>query len=145
MNWHWFTVLKDIFACLFSIHNIISLSCHEQGPLKHTCSWHDKLIIYWFTALGQQPYPVCHAKHQNDIFSSTQPPTPEIEYVTKIENITIKITKSFLSFHTWHFKLYNRAFRFCSRKFWEVCVTFNSKQFQNNFKLGQNFSVPYLL
>ena len=22
--------LKDIFACLFSIHNIISLSCHEQ-------------------------------------------------------------------------------------------------------------------
>ena len=41
---------KDIFACLFSIHNvIISLSCHEQvclsGPLKHTCSWHDKLII----------------------------------------------------------------------------------------------------
>ena len=21
---------KDIFACLFSIHNIISLSCHEQ-------------------------------------------------------------------------------------------------------------------
>ena len=64
---------KDIFACLFSIHNIIiSLSCHEQvclsglrferyfshhrarwwekylskrSPLKHTCSWHDKLII----------------------------------------------------------------------------------------------------
>ena len=30
---------KDIFACLFSIHNIISLSCHEQvclsGLLKH--------------------------------------------------------------------------------------------------------------
>ena len=23
-------VHKDIFACLFSIHNIISLSCHEQ-------------------------------------------------------------------------------------------------------------------
>ena len=39
---------KDIFACLFSIHNIISLSCHEQvslSPLKLTCSWHDKLII----------------------------------------------------------------------------------------------------
>ena len=45
---------KDIFACLFSIRNIISLSCHEQvclsalrferdylskrSPLKHTCS-----------------------------------------------------------------------------------------------------------
>ena len=28
--------------------NIISLSCHEQVcPLKHTCSWHDKLIILW--------------------------------------------------------------------------------------------------
>ena len=27
---------KDIFACLFSIHNIISLSCHEQVCL----SWH---------------------------------------------------------------------------------------------------------
>ena len=63
---------KDIFACLFSIHNTISLSCHEQvclsglrferyfshhrarwwekylskrSPLKHTCSWHDKLIV----------------------------------------------------------------------------------------------------
>ena len=24
---------KDIFACLFSIHNIISLSCHEQVSL----------------------------------------------------------------------------------------------------------------
>ena len=38
---------KDIFACLFSIHNTISLSCHEQvclsgqtylNILKHTCS-----------------------------------------------------------------------------------------------------------
>ena len=32
---------KDIFACLFSIHNIISLSCHEQvclSGLRHTCS-----------------------------------------------------------------------------------------------------------
>ena len=34
---------KDIFACLFSIHNIISLSCHEQVCL----SGRDKLIIYW--------------------------------------------------------------------------------------------------
>ena len=25
---------KDIFACLFSIHNIISLSCHEQVSLR---------------------------------------------------------------------------------------------------------------
>ena len=25
---------KDIFACLFSIHNIISLSCHEQVCLS---------------------------------------------------------------------------------------------------------------
>ena len=25
---------KDIFACLFSIHNIISLSCHEQVCLQ---------------------------------------------------------------------------------------------------------------
>ena len=25
---------KDIFACLFSIHNIISLSCHEQVSLS---------------------------------------------------------------------------------------------------------------
>ena len=63
----------------------------------------------------------------------------------KTENTTIKITKSFLSFHTWHFKLYDRAFKFCSRKFWEVCATFNNKQFRSNFKLGQNVSVSYAL
>ena len=28
-----FSIHKDIFACLFSIHNIISLSCHEQVSL----------------------------------------------------------------------------------------------------------------
>ena len=28
------SILKDIFACLFSIHNIISLSCHEQVCLN---------------------------------------------------------------------------------------------------------------
>ena len=27
-------ILKDIFACLFSIHDIISLSCHEQVSLS---------------------------------------------------------------------------------------------------------------
>ena len=27
-------IVKDIFACLFSIHNIISLSCHEQVCLS---------------------------------------------------------------------------------------------------------------
>ena len=63
---------KNIFACLFSIHNTISLSRHEQvclsrlrferyfshhrarwwekylskcSPLKHTCSWRDKPIV----------------------------------------------------------------------------------------------------
>ena len=31
---------KDIFACLFSIHNIISLSCHEQVCLSgHSSSY----------------------------------------------------------------------------------------------------------
>ena len=33
---------KDIFACLFNIHNTISLSCHEQvclsGQSMFTCS-----------------------------------------------------------------------------------------------------------
>ena len=29
-----FSIHKDIFACLFSIHNIISLSCHEQVSLS---------------------------------------------------------------------------------------------------------------
>ena len=65
-------ICKNIFACLFSIHNTISLSRHEQvclsrgyvsrdtspiiepwsgkyllkcSPLKHTCSWRDKLIV----------------------------------------------------------------------------------------------------
>ena len=61
-------IRKNIFACLFSIHNIISLSRHKQvclsglhferyfshhqekylskcSPLKHTCSWCDQLII----------------------------------------------------------------------------------------------------
>ena len=28
------SIHKDIFACLFSIHNIISLSCHEQVSLS---------------------------------------------------------------------------------------------------------------
>ena len=27
-------ILKDIFVCLFSIHNITSLSCHEQVCLS---------------------------------------------------------------------------------------------------------------
>ena len=61
-------IRKNIFACLFTIHNTISLSRHEQvclsglrferyfsrwwekyisksSPLKHTCSWRDKLIV----------------------------------------------------------------------------------------------------
>ena len=29
-----FNIHKDIFACLFSIHNTISLSCHEQVCLS---------------------------------------------------------------------------------------------------------------
>ena len=29
-----FYIHKDIFACLFSIHNTISLSCHEQVCLS---------------------------------------------------------------------------------------------------------------
>ena len=36
-----FNIRKNIFACLFSVHNIISLSRHEQVCLmsiKHTCS-----------------------------------------------------------------------------------------------------------
>ena len=28
------SIYKDIFACLFSIHSIISLSCHEQVYLS---------------------------------------------------------------------------------------------------------------
>ena len=51
---------KDIFACLFSIHNTISLSCHEQvclsGRLKHTCSWHDKLIVFWLYVQTMSSY-----------------------------------------------------------------------------------------
>ena len=74
-----FPIRKDIFACLFSIHNTISLSCHEQvclsglrferyfshhraqwwekylskrSPLKHTCLWHDKLIVLYFSCLS---------------------------------------------------------------------------------------------
>ena len=31
---HYIIVHKDIFACLFSIHNTISLSCHEQVCLS---------------------------------------------------------------------------------------------------------------
>ena len=67
---------KDIFACLFSIHNTISLSCHEQvclsglrferywwerylskrSPLKHTCSWHDELIVLRKTLAWDEKY-----------------------------------------------------------------------------------------
>ena len=39
-------ICKNVFACLFSVHNTISLSRHEQVCfIKHTCSWHDKLIV----------------------------------------------------------------------------------------------------
>ena len=30
-------IRKDIFACQFSIHNTISLSCHEQVCLSGLC------------------------------------------------------------------------------------------------------------
>ena len=34
-NWNDTNIIhKDIFACLFSIHNTISLSCHEQVCLS---------------------------------------------------------------------------------------------------------------
>ena len=36
-----FHLHKDIFACLFSIHNKISLSCHEQVSLSGL-----KLIVH---------------------------------------------------------------------------------------------------
>ena len=41
-NWTIFgsSIHKDIFACLFSIHN-------TEQTLKLTCSWHDQLIIFW--------------------------------------------------------------------------------------------------
>ena len=37
---------KDIFACLFSIHNIISLSCHEQVSLLV----HDMINLLYYYA-----------------------------------------------------------------------------------------------
>ena len=41
-------ISKNIFACLFSVHNAISLSRHEQVCLiRHTCSCLDKLIVLW--------------------------------------------------------------------------------------------------
>ena len=55
---HIFYIHKDIFACLFSIHNIISLSCHEQVCLI-SLSWHDKLIIIFF---------IVYLKIHNDSF-----------------------------------------------------------------------------
>ena len=55
---------KDVFACLFSVHNTISLSSHEKlwlirlrlqryfshhrpkrSQTKHTCSWLDKPVV----------------------------------------------------------------------------------------------------
>ena len=33
-QYHIINIHKDIFACLFSIHNTISLSCHEQVSLS---------------------------------------------------------------------------------------------------------------
>ena len=65
------SIRKNIFACLFSVHNTINLSRHEQvclirlrferyfshhrvsreeylskrSLIKHTCSWRDKLIV----------------------------------------------------------------------------------------------------
>ena len=40
---------KNILASLFGVHNIISLSRHEQvtSPIKHTSLWHNKFIIFW--------------------------------------------------------------------------------------------------
>ena len=47
-----FILVIVLFFYFFSISTFyyytISLSCHEQVcPLKHTCSWHDKLIVLW--------------------------------------------------------------------------------------------------
>ena len=40
---------KDIFACLFSIHNIISLSCHEQVSLAHlNLLVHDMINLLYY-------------------------------------------------------------------------------------------------
>ena len=51
--------MRNIFACLFSVHNTISLSRHEQVCLIRICfegyffhkswSWHDKLTVLWET------------------------------------------------------------------------------------------------
>ena len=44
-----FGIHKDIFACLFSIHNIISLSCHEQVCLCLCLSmfYHDMINLLY--------------------------------------------------------------------------------------------------
>ena len=39
-------IRKDIFACLFSIHNTISLSCHEQDKLDKLV--HDMINLLYY-------------------------------------------------------------------------------------------------
>ena len=38
------TIHKDIFACLFSIHNTITLSCHEQVCLRRLFTFRKILL-----------------------------------------------------------------------------------------------------
>ena len=45
-NWIHSNLHKDIFACLVSIHNIISLSCHEQVCLSGlSVSCHEQVCL----------------------------------------------------------------------------------------------------
>ena len=42
-----YILLLKVFLIMLCF-NTISLSCHEQvWTFKHTCSWHDKLIVLW--------------------------------------------------------------------------------------------------
>ena len=92
------------------------------------------LLINCISAKGWHPYPICHAKHLVQPTHAPQKTsrvtkyifcckrsykgkhrkknnwkglsnTPWWLYSTKTKNVTIKMTKSFTVFHTWHSKL----------------------------------------
>ena len=68
-------IRKNIFACLFSVHNTISLSLHEQvclmSLIKHTCSWRDKLIVLLIFSLDKSIGKAVIFKPLPDVFLSS--------------------------------------------------------------------------
>ena len=93
------------FCCLLGVTSIHILS-HKTSMWyfwfnPHTHPWKHQLWPNGFFCCKT----TCIGTIGNRATAKGLPTIPWWFYLTKIENIIIKITKSFTSFHTWHSKL----------------------------------------